>query len=130
MSHNLAKVLLDSDVLIDFLRRRQLAADLMAEASERADLFISVITVAEILAGMRPSEENATNELLSGFTILPVTEDIARLAGALRHRVSSKKALLADCLIAATALREECTLLTFNHKDYPFSELPLYEAGN
>ena len=33
---------------------------------------------------------------------------------------------IADCLIAATAILEQATLLTFNLKDYPYEEIKLF----
>lgn len=120
----LSKILIDSDVLIDFLRHKEEARRLLETASEKNDLFASVVTLAEIMAGMRPSEKEATEALLDGLTLLPVDEKIARRAGSLRR--DWKNVLLPDCLIAATALEEDCLLLTFNRKDYPFSGLRFF----
>jgi len=118
------KILVDTDVLIDFLRKQETARILLEKASQAADLYLSVVTLAELLAGMRPSEEKATEGLIQGFSILQVNEKIARRAGALRHHY--KKVLLPDCLIAATALEEDCLLLTGNRKDYPFDGIKFF----
>lgn len=124
---HLQKILVDTDVLIDFLRKRPAAQAILQTAATEADMYISVVTLAELLAGMRAAEESATEALVGGFTLVAITEAIARRAGALRARI--KKVQLPDCLIAATALEEECVLLTFNTKDYPFPNLRLYEHG-
>jgi predicted nucleic acid-binding protein len=121
------QLLVDTDVLIDFLRRKAAARDLLEEAVQTHDLHASVITLAEVLAGMRPAEKEATEALLEGLVLLPVTEAVARKAGELRS--SAKNILLPDCLIAATALIEECPLLTFNRKDYPFHGLRFYPSS-
>lgn len=121
------KILVDTDVLIDFLRQRASAKQLLEAAVQSHDLFCSVITLAELMAGMRPSEQTATEALLAGLTLLPVTEPIARTAGALRAHAGPRKIMLPDCLIAATAMEESCLLLTFNRKDYPFPQLRFYE---
>lgn len=113
------KILVDTDVLIDFLREKTEARSLLEQASQIADLYISVITLAELLAGMRPSEKKDTEELIQGFSVVSVTETIARRAGELRRRYL-KRILLPDCLIGATAIQEESLLLTGNKKDYPF----------
>lgn len=97
----------------------------MKEGTRAADLYLSVITVAELLAGMRPAEEEETESLISGFTLLPVSESVARLGGELRRK-ASKNVLLPDCLIAATALKEECLILTGNLKDYPFQGIQFF----
>ncbi len=120
------KILVDTDALIDFLRKKDEARLLLEKASRAADLYLSVVTLAELLAGMRPSEEKATEELIGGFSVLPVTEKIARRAGALRRR--HKSVLLPDCLIAATGLEEDCVLLTGNRKDYPFDGIRIFRS--
>lgn len=119
-------ILVDTDVLIDFLRSKQRAQEVLVGAMKSADLYCSVITVAELVAGMRSSEKNSTEKLLSGFNLLPVTESIARQAGSLRNQQKTRHILLPDCLIAATAMEHRCALLTFNLKDYPFEALDLY----
>lgn len=122
----LGGTLVDTDVLIDFLRKKELARDLLVLAANGGDVHCSVITVAEIFSGMRPSEEKDTEELLSGLNILPVGDGIARHAGHLRKN-AARNILLPDCLIAATALLEDCALLTFNRKDYPFKGIRFFE---
>lgn len=121
-----SKLLVDTDVLIDFLRGKPLAQEILESAVSTCTAAISVVTIAEIVAGMRPSEEKQTDEFLKGFEIIPVSEGIARLAGNLRNR--HKRVLLPDCLIAATALSEGAALLTFNGRDYPFTGLSFYSG--
>lgn len=112
------QILVDTDVLIDFLRGKDGARTVLEAALARATLCISVITLTEILAGMRPKEEKATEALIKGFVLLPVSESVARIAGQLRNH--HRSVLLPDCLIAATTLHEQADLLTFNRRDYPF----------
>lgn len=118
---DLQKILVDTDILIDFLRKKESARSLVDRASLSGDVYISTVTLAELMAGMKLSEETSTEELISGLTLLDVTENIARKAGELRRNY--KNILLPDCLIAATALTEDCYLLTGNKKDYPFQGL-------
>ena len=119
------KILVDTDVLIDFLRRKAGAKEQLEAASRNGDLSVSVVTLAEILAGMRPDEKEATEELIAGLSLVSVSEAIARKAGELRR--DQKRVLLPDCLIAATALIEECLLLTGNRRDYPFAGLKFFQ---
>lgn len=124
MAGDTEKVLIDTDILIGFLRGRASAKALLQAAHRAGDCCCSVITVAELYAGMRASETTATEALLAGLNILPVTPSIARLAGSLRqHNKSKPPAYLADCLIAATAITEGCKFITGNRKDYPFPGL-------
>lgn len=122
----LQKILVDTDVLIDFLRKKESAKEILQRALTTGDTYISVITLSELLAGMRQSEEEATENLIAGFNLLFVDEEVARRAGKLRSQYRNKNILLPDCLIAATALETKCLLLTFNQKDYPFDELKFF----
>ncbi len=56
-------VLIDTDVLIDYLRARQEAVDYVDNLS--GPLFLSVITVAELYAGVRNETERMTLDTLS-----------------------------------------------------------------
>lgn len=57
--------LVDTSVLVDYLRGHQAAGELLEQERATAPLHASEITRLEILAGMRPGEEDATRSLLS-----------------------------------------------------------------
>ena len=83
----MTKIVLDTDVLIDVLRGGRKAVQAFLEAM--ADRFVpscSVISVAEIFAGMREEEERATRPLLDGLMIIPVTQDMVEVAGRFKRR--------------------------------------------
>jgi hypothetical protein len=42
--------------------------------------------VAELYAGMRPEETHATDSLLDALVIVPVTQEIAEVAGRFKRR--------------------------------------------
>ena len=64
-------VLLDSDVVIDHLRGEAAARELLRRlAHGQISMGISVITVAEIEAGVRESERQAVEALFSGLLII------------------------------------------------------------
>jgi hypothetical protein len=115
--------LLDTDILIDFLRGRGEARaflDRYETASEPP--VISVVSVTELWAGMRQGEEQATDRLLSALRKIPVSDEIALAAGnMLRTYRRSHGTELGDALIAATAARLGATLITRNVKHYPMS---------
>lgn len=113
--------LVDTSVLIDYLRGHDGAAAVLEHERSAAPLQASEITRLEVLAGMRPVEQVATRTLLSTLRWHPVDEDIAEAAGALgrrwlpgHHTIDS-----ADLAIAATALRTGARLLTCNIKHFP-----------
>jgi hypothetical protein len=122
------KLVLDTDVLIDVLRGREAARSFLQDAADHYVPCCSVISVAELYVGMRPEEETATRRFLDGLVVIPVTQEIAEVAGRFKKRTKSRQLELADCLIAATAFVEGATLATGNVKDYPMQEVTLLKA--
>ena len=118
--------LVDTSILIDYLRGHAGAGDLLERERAADVLHASEITRIEILAGMRPAEEDGTRSLLSTLVWHPVDNEIAEQAGALgrqwlpsHHTIDS-----ADLAIAATAVRTNARLLTRNVRHFPmFSDL-------
>lgn len=120
-------LLFDTDVLIDLLREKQktgLEVEHLIEDAEQ--ISCSVITVGEILSGIRKGEEEATKGLLRDLIKEDVTEKIAEYAGHLKERTKTHQLHLDDCLIAATAILTGATLVTKNIKHYPFKELKVH----
>ena len=76
-------VLVDTSVLIDYLRGHQGAAELLERERAAGALHASEITRLEVLAGMRPAEEHQTRSLLSTLRWHPVDEQVAEKAGEL-----------------------------------------------
>lgn len=124
----MTKLVLDTDVLIDVLRGREATKSFLQDAADRFVPCCSVISVAELYVGMRPEEETATRSFLDGLVIIPVTQEIAEVAGRFKKRTANRRLELADCLIAATAFVEGATLATGNIKDYPMQEITLLKA--
>lgn len=121
----MSKVLFDTDILIDILRGREAIRTFLLDRTAHSVPCCSVISVAELYAGMRPEEKHATDALLDALVIAPVTREIAETAGRFKRRVKSRRLELADCLIAATAFVEGAALATGNTKDYPMPEIAL-----
>ena len=96
-----AGMLLDTDVLIDFLRATPTAVEWLEEISERT--FISSITVGELCAGVREGRERETlDAFVRTFEVLPVDEVIARRGGLLRRDFGRSHGVgLPDALLAA-----------------------------
>ena len=89
-------------------------------------LACSVVTVAELYAGVRPQHQKETEGWLELLDILNVTPPIARRAGTLRleWRQLCRTLALTDTLIAATAMEHGGQLLTGNRKDFPMFFAP------
>lgn len=81
---------------------------------------VSVITVAELRAGMRVGGENALETLIDALVVIPVDEVTARRAGDLRRECGPSHGTgLADALIAASSIMNEAQLVTLNVRHYP-----------
>ncbi len=114
-----APLLVDTDVLIDYLRGRTEAIDYIDNLS--VPLFVSVITVAELYAGVRDGiERTQLDTFVSAFGIIPLDRDIAIVGGLYRRDYGKSHGTgLADALIAATATTRGLTFVTLNKKHFP-----------
>lgn len=97
------------------------AETVLLEARRNGSLHGSEITRVEVLAGMRPAEEDQTRALLSTLVWHPVDESIAEEAGRLgRIWLPERRGIsAADLVIAATAKILDADLLTLNVKHFP-----------
>ena len=114
--------LVDTDVLIDFLRGREQAVSFVNLESDR--IIVSSIVVAELYAGARggenDTEQSTLERFLSLFRIVHVTVAIARLGGLYKRDYGRSHGVsLADAVVAATATLENAALKTLNVKHYP-----------
>lgn len=114
-------VLIDTSVLIDYLRGFPPAAELIERERSAGVLHASEITRLEVLAGMRPAEETPTRSLISALRWHVVDAEVAERAGALgRAWLPSHQGIdSADLAIAATALLLDARLLTRNVRHFP-----------
>jgi predicted nucleic acid-binding protein len=112
-------LLIDTDVLIDYLPDYPAAVSYIEAQQER--FLISVVTVAELYAGVREGEERARLEqFLRAFEIIPLDLRLA-VQGGLYRRDDGKShnVGLADALIAAAATQRQVPLVTLNRKHFP-----------
>lgn len=111
-------MLVDTDILIDYLRGHDAASDFLEE--NIGNVFISSVTVAELFQGVREGKERkALTSILSAMTILPLGAEIAEKAGLYRRDFRNKTGCgLADCMIAATAQHHALPLATLNGRHF------------
>ncbi|MEO7673572.1 MAG: type II toxin-antitoxin system VapC family toxin [Pyrinomonadaceae bacterium] len=112
-------LLLDTNVLIDYLRSRDEAVEYLEALSEPPT--ISAVTVAELYAGVRDGKERTVlNELVDKLTVFPITRDVAVKAGLFRRDYFKTHGVgLMDAIIAATAESENAVVVTLNKKHFP-----------
>jgi predicted nucleic acid-binding protein len=112
-------ILIDTDILIDFLRGNTKAVSYFKEKSKF--IFFSAITVAEVYTGVKGKKETSKVErLFSIFPVVAVTSEIAREAGKIVNKFRSSHSVeIPDAIIAATCLAAGAELSTLNVKHYP-----------
>lgn len=116
---------LDSTVLIDYLRGRPVVERVTTLLQRGQVLTTTVINVEEVVRGLRPLEERAARSLFDGLNALPIDAAGAWLAGEWRRESALRGRTLpqADCLIAAVTVLAGASLATGNPAD--FSDLPV-----
>lgn len=122
--------LLDTGIIIRYLRRKRQAADLLDYLDKIGVVTVSAITYMEILINCRPDEEQAT--LLFFDRVPPVTigAEVAQKAASLIKKYpeafgQNNPRGFPDALIAATAWQRGSALVTLNTRHYarvPISE--------
>ena len=118
-----ALTLIDTDILIDAGRGVGEAVLYLQTAEQQTSLAVSVITQMELIVGCRSKAEvRALERFLARFQIVHLNESISRRSVELllRYRLSYGL-LIADSLIAATALSLDQFLATKNQGDYRYS---------
>lgn len=119
-------VCFDSTFLIDLLRgNKTAAATLERYESVNADLFISTISVMELVNGVHLSsniekEYSKVKGIVSSFLELNFDIDCAFLAGKIEADLTKKGEMIEteDIMIAATAINNNQILLTRNKKHF------------
>lgn len=111
--------LLDSNILVDYLRNRTEAVEFFGRLSAAPK--ISAITVAELYAGVREGREREIlDRLVADIGVVNVDSVIAAKGGLLRREYLKTFGLeIADAIIAATAQIEDAELVTLNRKHFP-----------
>ena len=114
------KVLVDSDIVIDFLRTKDGALPklLQSQREKKLELFLSSVTVLELFSGKSSKKTTETlTELIDGFAIVPLGRELAIFAGQIR-RDARTSGSLGDLIVAASALSIDAKLATRNKRHY------------
>lgn len=116
--------LVDTDILIDAALQISEAVNCLDSLENTSTLAVSVITQMELIVGCRnKSELRKMDQFLERFQVIPLNEQISRIAiDLLQIYHLSHGLLIADSLIAATAIELEFDFITKNQRDYRFVE--------
>lgn len=121
----MARVLLDSTVLIDALRGHG-AADWVRQMRRVGDEpWVCAISVEEIWRGALAEEEPTIHRLFRGLRCAPLGVAEGERAGRWRRELAATGVTVhqADCLIAAASVGIGGRLATGNPDDFPMSEV-------
>lgn len=120
-SVEVSKVVVDTDIIIDYLKKRQPGADLLKHAYLKYRLHVTAITVYELMYGVqRSGKTGLINRLLRHVTVIPFDEAAAKKAASIHYALTSKGKDIGvkDAFIAAMCEFHKLPLLTRNVKHF------------
>jgi predicted nucleic acid-binding protein len=122
-----ARVLLDTTVLIDALRGRPAAQRIRSLRAQRDVPLVCAINIEEVVRGLRPDEEEVAGHLFNGLFVAPLSREQGERAGAWRRDYAARGITLSqsDCLVAAAALGIGARLATGNPKHFPMRDVAI-----
>ncbi len=128
MGDEVMGILIDTDVLIEYLRDNEPIVSRLVEAYKKGKrLCFSPVARAEITAGLRKGEEEITRGLFGLMECLKIDDGIGRKAGEyVKAFRASHSTELADAMVAATAHQNDIPLWTLNRKHYPMKDIEFY----
>lgn len=123
------KYLLDTNIFIRALHGIEPEANFFKKLVEKEEIFISPIVIAEFFSkpDLLGIEEKAFNNFISIRTVIPITEDDARIAASYRKQFLSKtkRNYLSDCFLAAQAKVHDFVLVTNDLADFPMRDISI-----
>lgn len=117
-------IIVDTDILIDVSRANTNAIAYLQHLENTDEVAISAITEMELLVGCQNKRElQATENFINRFSVLPLDERISKATVDLIKKYHlSHGLLMADGIIAATAITYQFPLVSKNQRDYRFIE--------
>lgn len=114
----MAKFLLDTSIIIEALRTKNLEAEEFLKEKYQGKIYISQITIGELSSG-RSAQDKETADflkmLIANFKITEVDTETSIMAGELRSQYNIS---MPDAYIAASAIMNDLILVTHNKKDF------------
>jgi predicted nucleic acid-binding protein len=121
--------LLDTCILIDYLRGEPSVYDLFVK-DKRTKLSMSTVTMMELMIGaLNKREVNYIQKAFKKIDIIYIDEDISRMAENLIIKYTKSHNLqIDDALIAATSIKMNVKLITYNIRDFRYiPDIQLYQ---
>lgn len=116
----MSNILLDSSVIVDYLRVKDKEITLFKRILETFDnLYLPLIGHTELFSGKSIWERVGAREdletILSEIEILPFDKGLSEKSGEIRAKYNLH---IADAIVAATAIEHKLKLITLNIKDF------------
>ena len=124
----MAKYLVDSSALIDWLKGKPAAVGLFRGLIGGGHtLALNAIAIAEGYSGLADDEHGPADRIAETLEYWRIDAATAQLVGKLRYAYARKGRPLSvpDTLMAAHAITSDATLVTGNVRDFPMAELRL-----
>lgn len=115
------KILADTTIVIDHLRKKDKASSALFKLIDKHDLFISAVSVFELYAGATDERKKSDiRNIMTAFEILPFTADVAEKAGEMYISLRKTNHIIEikDIFIAATAIIHNVSISTLNRKHF------------
>ncbi len=126
----MARYLLDTTALIDYLAGRQVVVEVIKELAKGGhSLGVCGINIAELYSGLKEEKRLQADYLIDSLLYYEITLQVSKMAGGYRFAFArqGKTLSVADTIVAATAIVNEAILITANKKDYPMDEIKVLE---
>ncbi|NIJ51389.1 type II toxin-antitoxin system VapC family toxin [Dyadobacter arcticus] len=110
-------MVIDTGVFIEYLRKADKSRTILASLPNDASLFVSAVTVYELMMGATDVQKKKDVEiLLDGIPVLPFSEEVSLRAAEIFHNLRRRNSLIEfrDIFIAATAITFQLPIKTLN----------------
>lgn len=117
-------LIVDTDILIDVGRNVNDAVNCLQQIEQKFSVAVSSVTQMELIIGCRNKNElYSLEQFIERFHIIRLDEQISDTAiDLLKEYRLSHGLLIADALIAATAIISDLSFVSKNQSDYRFIE--------
>jgi len=117
-------LIVDTDILIDVGRNVNDAVNCLQQIEQKFSVAVSSVTQMELIIGCRNKNElHSLEQFIERFHIIRLDEQISDTAiDLLKQYRLSHGLLIADALIAATAIISDLSFVSKNQSDYRFIE--------
>lgn len=116
-----SRMVVDTSILIAFLRAKDKSKTLLYNIPDDTKVYISVVTIYELLMGANnEAKKQDLESLIKPFIILPLDYGMIGKAAIVYHDLKKRNKLIEfrDIFIAATAIHQDLPLFTLNKKHF------------